>query len=491
MPSFYRWRSMYHSAVTLLAMFVAFSSSVLGQDVKKHEIVPSKVNILTGADAIRNGGIKRVDIGPGKVGWIESWRDAEDSLSWDVSAAESNEYELSVIAQGRNSRTSVQVEVGREKLSAECLAQWDRLSLGKVRLPGGIHRVTVRSNSTPPMHSFFSVELVSPSVKRQLAERAEKLLANTDWLVADRYGVMFHWTSDTKPEAGSPKPYQQAVRDFDVEHFAQMVAEMGAHHAVFTTSHAGFYFPGPNKTIDSILPGRTCDRDLITDMAGALAKRGIKLILYFHPGHDDAPWWARTHFDENKAEYFRQWCAIIREIGERYGKGLAGFWFDDAIFTYYPFEPPWEEMTRAAKAGNANRLIIYNSWILPRANEFYEVFAGENYFSREVIEGNGFLPVGGTGKFTGGPQRGLQGHITTFVEGDWGHFKLDSPIEAPQFSAEMMIAGIQDCMRRKNVPTFDVEIYQEGTISPQTFQLFRAINRAIWLGSASSASSSK
>lgn len=75
-------------------------------------------------------------------------------------------------------------------------------------------------------------------------------------------------------------------------------------------------------------------------MAEALGKMGIKLILYFHPGHDDVTWWTRTHFKENKAEYFRQWCAIVRDIGERYGKGLSGFWFDDAIFTYYPFDPP-------------------------------------------------------------------------------------------------------------------------------------------------------
>jgi hypothetical protein len=74
---------------------------------------------------------------------------------------------------------------------------------------------------------------------------------------------MFHWTSETKPRIGPPKPYQQAVRDFDLERFAQMVADMGARHVVFTTSHAGVYFPGPHKTIDSILPGRTRDRDLI------------------------------------------------------------------------------------------------------------------------------------------------------------------------------------------------------------------------------------
>ena len=105
--------------------------------------------------------------------------------------------------------------------------------------------------------------LIRSSVKQDLAARAEKLSASTQWLVEDRYGLMFHWTSETKPRIAPPNSYQQAVRDFDLERFAQMVADMGARHVVFATSHAGFYFPGPHKTIDSMLPGRTCDRDLI------------------------------------------------------------------------------------------------------------------------------------------------------------------------------------------------------------------------------------
>ena len=77
-------------------------------------------------------------------------------------------------------------------------------------------------------------------------------------MVAAKYGLMFHWTSQTKPRNGVPKPYCDAVRDFDANRFADMVSQMGAGFVVFTTSHAGFYFPGPNPAIDAILPGRTC-----------------------------------------------------------------------------------------------------------------------------------------------------------------------------------------------------------------------------------------
>jgi hypothetical protein len=35
-------------------------------------------------------------------------------------------------------------------------------------------------------------------------------------------GVMVHWTSQSKPEQGSPSGYCQAVRDFDVHEFAAL-----------------------------------------------------------------------------------------------------------------------------------------------------------------------------------------------------------------------------------------------------------------------------
>jgi hypothetical protein len=261
-----------------------------------------------------------------------------------------------------------------------------------------------------------------------------------------------------------------------------MVEQMGAGHVIFTTSHADFYFPGPSKVIDSILPGRTCDRDLVADLAAALNKRNIRLILYHNPGHDDQAWWQRTYYQQDHHKYFDQWCEIVSDIGKRYRESLFGFWFDDALFTYYPLNAPWERMTDAAKSGNPNRLVMYNSWILPKATDFQEVFCGESDFSQGIIDGYGLLPVGGTGRFTSGPQEGLQGHITTFLEEDWGHFKRDTPIGPPQFSTEVMVGKIRDCMSRKNVPSIDVEIYQDGTISPATFQQFVDIRRSIKSG---------
>jgi hypothetical protein len=436
--------------------------------------------ILMGVDADRRGGIKPIDMGPGKTGWIESWSSDNDSLTWTADIAREGQYTISAILESTGADCAVEVSVDSVKLDAPCgKERWNKVSLGTIQLATGPRRILFRSTGSTPLGKFFSLEFVTLEAEKNHARLSQQQASSTDWMVAAKYGLMFHWTSQTKPRNGPPKPYCGAVHDFDADRFADAVSQMGAGFVVFTTSHAGFYFPGPNPAIDAILPGRTCPRDLVGDLAKALGRHKIKLELYFHPGHDDNEWWQRTHFREDKAAYFDLWCKIISQIGRQYGEELAGFWFDDAAFTYYPFNAPWRKMTAAAKTGNANRVIAYNSWILPKLNEYYEVFAGENAFSDQMIDGDGHLPIGGTGRFTSGPQQGLQGQITAIINGDWGHFKTDAPIDPPQYSADVMVEKIKDSIRRRNVPLLDVEVYQDGTISPETFQMFQAVSREI------------
>ncbi|MGA7340001.1 MAG: hypothetical protein WBX18_05350, partial [Terracidiphilus sp.] len=148
-------------------------------------------------------------------------------------------------------------------------------------------------------------------------------------------------------------------------------------------------------------------------------------------------------------------------------------------FTYYPFNPDWEQMTAAARAGNPDRVIAYNSWILPKLNDFYDVFAGENASWETKYEDLTFLPVGGTGRYTGGPQEGLQAEITALINEDWGHFKIDQPIASPRLPEHDLVSKLKDAISRKAVPLLDVEVYQDGTTSPQTLQLLQAIHAEI------------
>lgn len=450
------------------------------QELPTPAIAYQSRTVLIGAESQINGTVKLINMGPGKMGWVQSWEDKSDSITWHTTIAQVGDYDVSAILESSGENCSVVVAVNARTLHEGCGSEgWNRVQLGTVHFGAGPLTIQVSSNGSSPLRKFYSLEFIRPPVRERLAALGRKENIDTSWMVAAKYGLMFHWTSQSMPREGPPLSYCDAVREFDVDKFANTVSEMGAGFVVFTTSHAGFYFPGPNSVIDSILPGRTCPRDLVGDLADALNRRNIRLALYFHPGHDDSPWWQRTHFNEDKNDYFKQWRDIISSIGNQYGTKLAGWWFDDAAFTYYPFNPDWEQMTAAARAGNPDRVVSYNSWILPKLNEFYDVFAGENAFWEPKYEDLAFLPVGGAGRYTGDSQKGLQAEITVLINGDWGHFKRDQPIRPPRFSVDEVVSKLKDALSRKAVPLLDVEAYQDGTISSETLQLFQRVQQEL------------
>ncbi len=456
----------------------AYIGPARAQQLPAPNIAYGNRTVLIGAEGEVKGTAKVIDMGPGKMGWIQSWANKNDSVSWHADVARTGDYTISVILESSGRSCSVDVTMDQHGLHAACGPKgWNRVQVGTLHLVAGKHSIQLTSSGSTPLSKFFSLEFIRPPVKEHLAALGRKQQVSTDWMVEAKYGLMFHWTSQSMPREGPPLSYCDAVRNFDVDKFANLVSEMGAGFVVFTTSHAGFYFPGPNPVIDSILPGRTCPRDLIGDLADALNRRQIRLELYFHPGHDDPPWWRRTHFDQDKVAYFKQWRAIISSIGNRYGKKLAGWWFDDASFTYYPFNPDWEQMAVAARAGNPNRVLAYNDWIMPKVSNFDDVYPGENAMWDTKYEDLQFLPAGGTGRFTGGPQAGLQAEITALINGDWGHFKRDQPIGPPRFSANEIVPKLKDAFSRRAVPLLDIEVYQDGTTSPETFQLFQTLKR--------------
>jgi hypothetical protein len=70
------------------------------------------------------------------------------------------------------------------------------------------------------------------------------------------------------------------VADFDLTGFMAAVEHAGAGYVLFTAAHALQKLPAPNPVLDKILPGRTCERDLIGEMADALATKQKHLFVY-------------------------------------------------------------------------------------------------------------------------------------------------------------------------------------------------------------------
>jgi hypothetical protein len=185
--------------------------------------------------------------------------------------------------------------------------------------------------------------------------------ANTDWLAKCRFGIGIHWTAQTVPRTGQPKAFQKAVADFDLEGFMAAVEHAGADYVLFTAAHALQMLPAPNPVLDKILPGRTCERDLLRELADALATEGKHFLVYYNHScnHQQDEKWERAvgYHDTNKQRFATNLMEIVSWMGDHYKAKIKAWWFDSP-YSLDPrgphnslttdmtvFQFPWERST--------------------------------------------------------------------------------------------------------------------------------------------------
>jgi hypothetical protein len=453
--------------------------------VPSFRLQPDDYTVLMAADAKLPPGLKPFQAGAHGKFHVTGRTRPEQSLDWEITVPQEDAYAANVLLRlhGNQPLTLELSSAGKRVTATVPPAErgWTRQPLeGLLRPPAGRQRLVLRAHAPDATNSFnasvLSVELVRPAARDRLHAAALKLRADTRWLQECRYGLMCHWTTQSCPRRGQPKPYAQAVQDFDVEGFANQMQSTGAGFLVVTTSHAEHFFPAPLESLDRILPGRTSRRDLVADLADALGRRGVRLFLYYHLGASSDPAWlqATGFWKTDTSQLFNNWTAIISEAGRRYGDKLAGWWFDDGAISYYYRSAPWERLATAAKAGYTGRLVAFNPWELPSPTEFQDFFCGEGNADPGA---GGLLAVGGDGHFKRGSHQGLQACATLITEGDWVHSRRDTEIGPPRWSAAQLAVLLREFAARKNVPIFNLEIYQEGALSPATVEIFRQVRQ--------------
>jgi alpha-L-fucosidase len=281
---------------------------------------------------------------------------------------------------------------------------------------------------------------------------------------------MFTWTSRTQPRHGDLEPYAQAVADFNVDAFADMVADTGAAYVMFTANHSKPTFPAPLACWESLYPGFTTERDLVDELIDALDARGTKFFLYLNL------FIAYRHFGPNDCadDFLDSSCRLLEEIGKRYGKRLAGYWIDSCNGTFKHFgSVPMEPIFRATKAGNPDRLCCFNWGFQPVGTPW------QDYWSAETVS-PGILPaVDESGRMVSGPGKGLNGHALLIMDDFWVHDKPDTEIVSPRWRSAELIDFIRDCNEKKAPVTLNLGIYQDGTISPAAAEVMRELRRAL------------
>jgi hypothetical protein len=248
-----------------------------------------------------------------------------------------------------------------------------------------------------------------------------------------RYGIFI---THTYKLTGAPKGTSYQTPDefadlFDVRAFADQMASIGVEYVYFTAWHYKMYLLGPNAALDKWLPGHTTKRDLIGEIADALAAKGIALVIYAHPndGHDFPPeeqakvGYVKDDKDNRKPiPVFNDFINEVNaELAARYaGKpNVLGFWWDSWVQNGNRIDVKRLRATVRAKFPAAVIISNNDDRQYPAAmnntsngeKECVDFFCAELYYKQteDVIDNLRVMSFNQAGTFQGGWWRGGDG----------------------------------------------------------------------------------
>jgi hypothetical protein len=304
------------------------------------------------------------------------------------------------------------------------------------------------------------------------AVAAEPTPSKTDWFVGAKYGVFVHYLAglQNNPEhvtsLGQSTSWDECVRQFDVEKFADRMHEAGAGYVIITMMQRGRFLIAPNATFDRMTgyqPGEACaTRDLVEDLYQALDKRNIALMLYWTgDGPCDDPKAAAgmaCPADGKVTETFvRNWAAVVREYGERYGDKVKGWWTDGCYRFIGYDDQKLGILAEGLRAGYPDRIIALNPGVEDRVRSYSR---HEDYTTGEQ---NSFTDLP-TSRFVDGEQW----HILSYLGSTWGQ-------PGTCRSKRDLIDYVHAVNAKGGVVSIEVILYRDGDLDRSQLEILKAL----------------
>lgn len=308
---------------------------------------------------------------------------------------------------------------------------------------------------------------------------------NREWFHGKKFGLFGHYlaapSGNTMDRDIGIEEWNRRVDSFDVTMLAKQVKEVGADYFGITIGQNSGYYCSPNAVYDElvgIVPGKCAKRDLVRDLALALAEYGIDLIAYLPSGAPDCDkiamekleWqWGREGVsgeftgalrEDRLVSFQLKWQSIIREWSLRWGDLVKGWWIDGCYFSekMYLFEdePNFHSFAAALRAGNPDAVLAFNTGL---EEPFALVTDESDYTAGEV----GFmlpLAIRGTDRKPEIEERlgGKIPHVLSHLGDSWGG-------GVPRMPASLAAGYIQYFNDRGGIVTWDLPLTYNGTIS--------------------------
>ncbi|CAG7615462.1 alpha-L-fucosidase [Paenibacillus allorhizosphaerae] len=317
---------------------------------------------------------------------------------------------------------------------------------------------------------------------------------SVDWFKEAKWGVFCHYLPKPPKDAAagstlSAGQWNERVDRFDVEGLASQLDSVGAKYFYLTLGQNTGHYCAPNETYDSIVgiePSKCSKRDLVNDLADALAVKGIRLLVYLPSGAPDRDPIAmeklewengyipgtgnrhnRQRTGKRLAEFQRRWEAVIAEWSLRWGNKVNGWWIDGCYFAdemyRFPDAPNFESFAAAMRAGNPDSIVAFNPGVIvPVISHRTE---HEDYIGGEVIRS---FPVGQQERWL----EGRQYHILSFLGSDWGQGE-------PSLPDEFVIGYTKHVNDSEGVVTWDVPISHDGLIEQPFMEQLKALHAGL------------
>jgi len=426
--------------------------------------------------------------------YIQNFNTASDYLAWTISVPVGASYQPTVMLNASSGQQFSLSVNGAVAATFTAGGGWQRQLAPNLTLPAGSVVIRLaRTGTLTGSAQVKSLELLRASDVAAYTARVAAARADTAWLSQAKYGLMFQYGPWGFPAGGGAAlPLDQQAANFNVSNFVAMVKSTGASYVIWSISWWGYHMDAPLTAPNDIVtaaggpanPHLTASTDLIGNIAAALKAQGIRFMMYYHTGDEDAAWWPYQNYPTSfsadgtgdRSTFFDNWESVVAEVGRRYGSNLDGIFFDDGCI-YYP--APFEELQAAARTGNSDRLVSWNGAVfggIP-VTDFQDVEFGEGSQGQTTT---GSAPNGGNGVYVSGPNKGLLQHGMFILDNDWGVHSRGQQIVSNNTSASTMTAWINSASARGVPISPDLMMYEDGSVSAADLTMLQQVRQNIY-----------